>query len=69
MKGRAKTIYQSYGENEVHFIQLKLKADVQYLCLCLKTCYVTAPTQREHLDQSGELRVYKEGGKTPQLLS
>lgn len=37
MKGRAKTIYQSLGENQVHFIQLKLK---QMSNICV---YVSRP--------------------------
>lgn len=39
------------------FHSVKAEADVQYLCVCLKTCYITASNQREHLDQSGELGV------------
>lgn len=37
------------------FHSVQAEADVQYLCVCLKTCYIAASHQRERLDQCGDL--------------
>lgn len=58
---QSKNYLSVFGGKWSLFHSVKAEADVQYLCVCLKTCYITASDQPERLDQAGELGCKKEG--------